>query len=140
MAVATTSTTITVRIPRNVYDWLAQESQKCDQPIEEFASVRIEEAMRMAQLPGIFFVGDGVDRRARLIGGMDVWEMIMIYQAHGREGLLDAFDFPEFQIDRALTYYEAFPDEIDEILEENSQPVEYWMQKYPELNIQVHEW
>ena len=138
MSIASTSKTISVRIPKAVYDWLDDESRQHDQPLEELASVLLEEAMRMERFPGIFFVPGASSRRARLMGGMDVWEMIMIYEDHGRAGLLEAYDFPEYHIDCALAYYAAYKDEIDAELAENRQPPEYWMAKYPELNMQIH--
>jgi hypothetical protein len=139
MAVVT-SKTLTIQIPKAVYDWLERESQTSDQPVEELASVLIEEAMRVEQFPGIFFRSGPSGRRAVLLGGMDVWELIMLYQVHGREGLLSEFNVHEHQIDAALAYYAEFSAEIDANIWENNRPVEYWMAKYPDQKIHVHEW
>ncbi|HEX5167150.1 MAG TPA: hypothetical protein VFV93_17220 [Thermomicrobiales bacterium] len=140
MATVTTRQ-LTIQIPEEAYAWLEQEARDAGQPIEVFAGLLVEEARRVEQFSGIFFRrGGGDGRRAVIIGGMDVWEMIMLYQAHGREGMLEAFDsIQEFEIDQALAYYEAHPEDIDERLWENSQPMEYWLEKYPELRAQVRE-
>jgi hypothetical protein len=140
MATVTTRP-ISIRIPEHAYDWLKNEARSADQPIEELAGVLVEEARRVEQFKGmIFFRNGGSGRRAVIHGGMDVWEMIMLYQAHGREGMLEAFEsIRPSQIDIALAYYEAYPEDVDEWLWENSQPMEYWLEKYPVLRTQVRE-
>jgi hypothetical protein len=43
-------------------------------------------------------------------------------------------------LDAALAYREAHPDEIDQKIEANSRPPEYWRERYPNLNIQSIEY
>jgi hypothetical protein len=136
MAIASTES-LTIRLSEETNDWLKQHARKLGQSTSEMACALIEEARRVEEFRGIFFRNGGGGRRAVIIGGMDVWEMIMLYQTHGRAGMLEAFNVREHQIDDALAYHEAFPKEIDAILRENSQPMEYWLAKYPELNVEV---
>ncbi len=139
MATVTTRS-LRIQLPEDAFDWLVNEARDADQPIEEMACILIEEARRVERFKGIFFRNGGGGRRAVVIGGMDVWELIMLYKNHGREGMLEAFDsIRNSQIDNALAYYEAFPDEIDAILWENSQPMEYWLEKNPVLRTQVRD-
>lgn len=133
----TTTKSLTIQMAEDTHTWLEQYALKLERSTSDLASTLIEEARRVEQFRGIFFRNGGAGRRAVIPGGMDVWEMIMLYQAHGRAGMLDAFNVREDQIDDALAYYEAFPEEIDAILCENSQPIEHWREQYPELDIQV---
>lgn len=92
MAIVTTRS-LTIQIPEEAYAWLENEARLADQPFEELAGILIEEARRVEQFKGIFFRrGGGARWRAVIIGGMDVWEMIILYQAHGLKGMLEATD------------------------------------------------
>lgn len=99
-----------------------------------------EEAERMARHPGIAFEGPPESRRATLAGSVfDVWEVVGLYQGKGRERLFSEHPISEEQLRLALAYYEAYPEEVDAILEENERPLEYWREKYPNLKIHVTE-
>lgn len=108
--------------------------------IEEYERLQeaAEENERMNRHPGIGFSGDGDSRRAWVRGtGLDVWELIEMYQIEGRETLLSAHPVSERQLEAALGYHEEYPEEIDAAIEENSKPLEYWQEKYPDLKIHV---
>jgi uncharacterized protein (DUF433 family) len=78
-------------------------------------------------------------RRASIAGtGIDVWEVLLLHEAEGRETLLGAHPVTEGQLDVALAYHLEYPEEIDRFLEENDRPPEYWQEVYPGLNIEVH--
>ena len=70
--------------------------------------------------------------------GMDVWEVLMLHEAEGRETLLGSHPVTERQLDVALAYYREYPAEVDLFLQENNRPPEYWQKLYPGLNIEVH--
>jgi len=79
---------------------------------------QLGEAEKMALIPGIDFVDEPAGRRARIVGtGLGVWEIIKAYHEfdNDRDVLIYGMDWltPE-QIDVALRYYAAFPDEIDD--------------------------
>ncbi|CAN5846502.1 hypothetical protein BH23ACT11_BH23ACT11_14630 [soil metagenome] len=111
-------------------------------PVEEYERLRIagEETEKMSRHPGVVFEGVPERRRATLFGSVfDVWEIVVLYQGKGREGLFAEHPISERQLKVALAYYEANPGEIDAFIEENDRPVEYWQRKYPDLNIAVSE-
>lgn len=59
--------------------------------LEDYELLReaAEEAYRMRRHAGIGFKGSGSDRRAWAMGtGLDVWEVVEMYQIEGRERLL----------------------------------------------------
>jgi hypothetical protein len=100
-----------------------------------------EEVARTERHPGIAFRGTEGTRRAWVPGtALDVWEIVAGYEKMGRERVLEESSIPEDRLDAALAYYEAHPDEIDQKIEDNNRPPEYWRERYPNLNIQSIEY
>jgi hypothetical protein len=111
--------------------------------IAEYERLRhsADEAARTERHPGIAFRGTEGSRRAWVPGtGLDVWEIVAGCEEMGRERVLEESNIPEDHLDTALAYYEAHPDEIDQKIEENNRPPEYWQERYPNLNIQSIEY
>lgn len=75
------------------------------------------EEERMAGHPGIIFADGPLGRRARVAGsGIDVFEVIKAYHDFGndRQVLVAEYDWLKAdQLDAALCYYAAYPEEID---------------------------
>jgi uncharacterized protein (DUF433 family) len=110
--------------------------------IEEYERLRevAEEAAKTRRFPGIAFRGEEHDRRAWVIGtGLDVWELVEMYQVEGLERVLKEHPIDERQLEAALSYWREHPEEIDPAIEETGRPLEYWRERYPDLDIQVHE-
>ena len=111
-------------------------------PVEEYERLKeaAEEGEKMRRHPGIVFTGTGELRRATLVRSVfDVWEVVDLYKDKGRERLFSEHPISEEQLETALSYYEAYSEEVDAIIEENDQPLEYWRKKYPDLKISVTE-
>ena len=83
----------------------------------------IDEWARLQEHPGIRFVDGPTGRRAALVGGPDVWEIVAAARDFDfdRVRLADTYPWlnPE-RLDSALRYYEAYPDEIDARIEMNA--------------------
>jgi hypothetical protein len=84
----------------------------------------VDEALRMAEHPGIIFRAGPTGRRAALAGGPDVWEVIRaIRSAHAAEPGLDSADLLSLVSDNtgialrllstAVRYWATYPDEVD---------------------------
>lgn len=84
----------------------------------------VDEALRMERHPGVLFREGPTGRRAVLIGGPDVWEVIRAVKVaraaasqRSRDALLD--DVAENTgvsrrlIDLAIEYWSAYPDEVE---------------------------
>lgn len=100
-----------------------------------------EEAARVERHPGIAFRGSEGRRRAWVPGtALDVWEIIAGFEERGRQRLLEESGISVDHIAVALAYYEAYRDEVDEMIEENNRPLKYWRERYPNLNIQPIEY
>jgi len=88
------------------------------------ANLFVDEALRMVEHPGIFFRDGATGRRAVIIAGPDVWEVIRdIRSARAAEPDLDADEIlalvttnsgvSERDLRIAIGYWSAYPDEID---------------------------
>ena len=83
----------------------------------------LEVTAKQRRVPGIIFVDGVAGRRARVAGsGLEVCEVIMSYYEVDKDKaqLRDLYDWlTDSQIDAALAYYEAYPEEIDAWLQES---------------------
>jgi hypothetical protein len=84
----------------------------------------VDEALRMEEHPGVLFRDGPVGRRAVLISGPDVWEVVRVVQsARAAEPDLEVqavvelaaetMGLPQRRIRVALDYWAAYPDEIE---------------------------
>lgn len=79
----------------------------------------------MDEHPGIAFRGGPTGRRAALVGGPDVWEVMQTVKSGKARGdaavaaTADLLDLEESQVRIAVRYYAAYPDEIDERIKRN---------------------
>jgi uncharacterized protein (DUF433 family) len=130
---------LSIRLGRDFEELLELEAERAGISKTRMLERLAEEALRMRRFPGIVFRGAEHRRRASVAGtGMDVWELLMLHEAEGRETLLGAHPVTERQLDVALAYYREYPEEIDRFLEEIDRSPEYWQKLYPGLNIEVH--
>ena len=82
-----------------------------------------EEALRKAEFSGIEFRDSSIGRIPYLTGtGLAIWEVVMIAKDYN----MDAHKVAEYTqnpiewIKEALAYYKKYPDNIDELVEENN--------------------
>jgi len=91
------------------------------------AALLVEEGLRMDEHPGVLFRPGPAGRRARLVAGPDVWEVIRalkdIRETEPNSSMTQRLDLvsetagiPASSVRVAVTYYSAFPQEIDEII------------------------
>lgn len=87
----------------------------------------IEEWVRLQEHPGIRFVDGPTGRRASLVDGADVWEVIVIARSFDFDAARIASAYPRLTTDRiavARAYYEAYPEEVDVWIEGNARAAE----------------
>ncbi|MGI8550022.1 MAG: hypothetical protein ACR2PL_04360 [Dehalococcoidia bacterium] len=97
----------------------------------------MEKVRRMRRVPGIDFVQDENGWPARVSGiGLEVREVINIYRGVDKnwDRLKVALHwFSDAQLQAALTYYELYPDEIDEYLAwQDAFDIEAFWEQYPQ--------
>lgn len=84
----------------------------------------VEEWTRLQEHPGIRFVDGPIGRRAALVEGPDVWEVMMIVKDWDFqfERIKEAYPWlTDSKLATVLAYYEAYRDEIEGWLERNAQ-------------------
>ncbi len=88
----------------------------------------IEEALRMRECPGIYFLDEPAGREAKVAGtGLSVWEVVRDYLDEGRDARRLKKALPHLsaaQLKAALLYYEKYPEEIDAAIRENVEAFE----------------
>lgn len=111
-----------IRVPLEIDQAVRDEMKR--RGVGEWSTMVVElvsEGLRMRRAPGVVFVDGPVGRRPVIAGtGLDVWEVIAAWHEVGRDyrRLRAAYDWlTEPQLRAALSYYEAYPAEIDERLE-----------------------
>ncbi|MBA3945098.1 MAG: hypothetical protein H0X37_11115 [Herpetosiphonaceae bacterium] len=111
----------TLRLPTDLDQWVTAEAQRTRRSKAAIIEMLAMEGARMHRFPGIAFRGPEHNRRAWLLGtALDVWEVIEAYQQLGSlESLLSEGDLPERHVRLALSYYAAYPTEIDQAIAAN---------------------
>ena len=101
--------------------------------LSSFTHESAEEATRMSEYTGIAFRGPDSDRRAWAVwAGLDIWEIIEAYKMAGYEAILEEGQISKRVLDLALSYYSAYPEEIDRALSENQISPQEWHELFPD--------
>jgi len=93
--------------------------------LAETLTLLAEEALKTREFPDIVFTNGPTGRRATLLGGPDVWEVVEPYVLAGKDWqvLRDSYpDLDEALLRIAVRYYEAYPKEIEVRIERNNRP------------------
>jgi len=119
-----------VRIESETLRALRERSAQSGEPIVRLAQRYISEGMRLDRHPGIFFRDGPAGRRAVVIGGPNVWEVITAARSapeRGEElirGLAERIGTPVEKIRSAIRYYAEFPEEVDRFIAANEREAE----------------
>ena len=113
------TTPFSLRMNKTMLDRLAAGARERDEPMSRIAQRYIEEGLRMDKHPGIVFQDGPAGRRARLLGGPDIWEVVSLMNWF--DGTPDAIvqqtmemtGLDARRLDIVLRYYAEHRDEID---------------------------
>jgi hypothetical protein len=114
-----TTEQVSIRMPKETLRRLDAESKRERVSRSELARAFIEEALRMEAHRGIVFKPGPAGRRPALAAGPDVWEIVRAWhdlgvpEAEAIPRLAAIAAVSEHEIQTALTYYVAYPEEID---------------------------
>jgi hypothetical protein len=106
---------------------LRNRSKRKGQPISRLAERYIEEGLRYDNHPGVMFRDGPAGRRAGLIGGPDIWEIIGALRTAPESGearvsaLASRLGLTASQIRTAIRYYSEYPAEIDAWIASNDE-------------------
>jgi len=116
-----------VRIETETLRRLRARSVQGGEPIARLAQRYIDEGMRLDRHAGVVFRDGPAGRRAVLIGGPDVWEVISAVNGSAERGeaLIQAtaerVGIPLERVRTAIDYYADYPGEVDQRIEANQQ-------------------
>ena len=86
------------------------------------ASELLTEAVKMRRVPGIYFMTEASGRVPKIVGtGLDVWEIVRDFRNSNAdwESLGKSWHWlTGSQLEAALAYADAYPEELDEALRE----------------------
>ena len=107
---------------------LERRSREVGEVKSRVAERLIDEGLRIEEFPGIVFRDGPTGRRASLLGGPDVWEVVADLKQPRRRKGVDPFEaiargtgLAEQQLRLAAAYYGRYPEEIDARIERNEE-------------------
>lgn len=118
--------TVEVHLPEAVAEKVRQLAAIEHRSPGEMLRLLVEEAIKMREFPQIVFTNGPTGRRATLIHGPDVWEVIEPYLLAGKDWQVLRDSYPERDealLRTAVRYYEAYPAEIEARIALNQSPV-----------------
>ena len=110
---------LSVRVGDDLFEQLEAQSRRSGQTRSAVAKQLLEEGLRMEQHPGIVFRSGPGGRRAGLIGGPDVWEVVGALRgadggdADSLASIGERTGLTADQIGAALRYCADYSDEVD---------------------------
>ena len=122
-----------IRIESETLRALRERSVQSGEPIVRLAERYISEGMRLDRCPGIAFRDGPAGRRAVVIGGPDVWEVVVAARSARERGeklvgaLAERIGVSGAKIRIAIRYYAEFPEEVDRfaaMVEEDAERLE----------------
>jgi hypothetical protein len=119
-----------IRIAEKTLATLRERSKRRGEPLARLAQRYIEEGLRTDDHPGIVFRDGPAGRRAGLVGGPDVWEVVGALRSVPESGearvaaLAERIGLSEAKVRTAIRYYSEYPEEIDSWIAANDAEAE----------------
>ena len=107
------------RLAEDLLERLSAESEAAGVSVTALVSSLLDEGLKTRQFPGVVYRPGPAGRRAALVGGPDVWEVIRDLRHTPERGmnrlrrLSEQVGLPVGLVSLATDFYAAFPDEID---------------------------
>ncbi len=118
------------RLPDDLLEQLDQEADASGTSVTSLVAMLLNEGINTRRFPGIIYRDGPTGRRAGLVAGPDVWEVIRTVSAskgRGEKRLRAAADTAGLlisQVRLAVDFYVAHPTEIDERIEADDREAE----------------
>jgi hypothetical protein len=119
-----------IRIESETLRALRARSSESGEPIVRLAQRYLKEGMRLDRHRGIIFRDGPAGRRAVVIGGPDVWEVVAAARSAPERGedlvgaLVERVGAPAEKIRIAIHYYGEYPEEVDRFITANEEEAE----------------
>jgi hypothetical protein len=127
---------VSVRLPNQIAKRLRDRAAADNEALSGLAQRLLDEGLRMETHPGIVYRSGPSGRRAALMRGPDVWEVVRLLRSvdvSGEAAVAEAaswLDLTQAQVRTALGYYGAFPAEIDAQIATNEAAAEQARQEW----------
>jgi hypothetical protein len=118
------------RLPEELLERVAEEASERNTSVTALVSMLLDEGLKIRRFPGIVYRDGPSGRRAGVVGGPDVWEIVAaLKHAPGRgeqrlRRVSDEIGVPLSQLRVALDFYSAHPDEVDARIAANERAAE----------------
>jgi uncharacterized protein (DUF433 family) len=130
-----------IRLSSSTDELISREARRTRRSKGAVVEALADEALRTRRFPGIAFRGTDWNRRPWVIGtGMDVWEIVWVSRSFPSvDETVAHYHLNEAQIRLALAYYDEYPEEIDERIEDSERPLEALQREHPSIDTIVVE-
>ena len=118
----TPSMVISMRLPAESGKRLKRMARRHGWTTSDASARLVEEGLRRSEFAYIDFRDSAVGRQAYMQGSrLAVWQVAMLLRSYKQDlgAVAKHLEWPVFQVQAALNYIEAFPEEIAEALAEN---------------------
>lgn len=125
------SEVVSVRLSNQIAQRLRDRAAADNEALSGLAQRLLDEGLRMETHPGIIYRRGPSGRRAALMRGPDVWEVVHLLRSvevSGEAAIAETaswLDLTQAQVRTALGYYGAFPAEIDAEIATNETAAEH---------------
>jgi hypothetical protein len=112
---------LSIRVDPTTKQDLEREAKRRGTPTTTLAESLLREGIRVASHPGITFRDGPAGRRAGLIAGPDVWEVVRAWAANGKnpEATAGYLRLALGLVEAALDYYAEYRQEVDDWIDRN---------------------
>jgi uncharacterized protein (DUF433 family) len=112
-----------IRLPAETMKEIEEMAKETGQDFSNVTKDLLQEAIKMRRCPGILFAEGTSGRRARVAGtGIEVWEVVATYRSVKKDfkRLQKSYHWlSREQLKAALGYSMTYPQEIDQLIEQN---------------------
>jgi hypothetical protein len=115
------SQVVSLRLPDATAERLRVTARRAGRTVNDAAARSIEEWLRLDEFAEIEFRSINGERHACLKGAPPLWQLIMVARDYSMDVEKTArhFRFPVVRVRAAFNYYEAYPLEVDQAIEDN---------------------
>ena len=108
------------RLPEDLVERIGHEASSRHTSVTALVTTLLDEGLKTRQFPGVVYRDGPAGRRAGVVGGPDVWEIIRAVERAPGKGerrlrhVADELGLPAHQLRLAVDFYAAFPGDVDE--------------------------
>ncbi len=128
---------VTVRLLDPTAEELRVIARREHRSVSEIGARFIDEGLRQYRFPYIEFRSFNGERHACIKGALQVWQLILVAKDYSMEidKAAEHLDLRPDQVQSGINYYESYPDEIEQALQDNNLGYEQLKALLPTLKL-----